>query len=845
MKAILDWACLAVLSLAFFGCASTGQHDPRWPIDCSYRIAVEVEPGAGLRKNLPAGIELDFERIFRENGIPGRLDPDSIRVTCVDPATGLTRRADIYGEPFALPHALTGDFRIRGAGHIWWRMPDSTLTRYHIYFDSLDNGRKAPPRALGPIGVGDVLHYNNGRTGFAGSVGLHSEYWLLDWDGDGLKDLVGFGYRYYEPDYPLPERMGNRFYFWKNIGTPERPLFAPRYPLRADDGEFLTYAGTHAFHAAPVDWNEDGLTDFVGIDGRSLILLENTGRRDVNGCYILKQPRAVMELKEVSEFRKNFTEVAPRPRPFVPRGLFFVDWDGDGRNDMVLGFRKVNELSRIVDPSRGVIPFGMHLMIFELYRNVGQGPDGNPIFATPEVIREERGLPIFAFSVVPGGPAVIDYDNDGDLDLLFHDLTNRPLEGARLMFCENVGTRSEPLFIGPIPVLTIDGYPQFVDWNNDGRFDLLAGGELFENINPKSGFTTGIPPNTTPLSTYVPNMERFPKFVSRGLIQQINPPIMSYFTVAADWNGDGALDLIGGFRSFVMWFRNSGTTEAPVFEEPVLLHAGGKPIHLPNWLDPQSDEPSHWGPQTPSEPIYGWVNPSVADWDGDGDLDLFVTGQRWEVKYFENVGTRTAPKLASGRQVRCNGDPHEFSWRSKIGIGDLDGDGQAEFVVTSHHDNVFHMYKPSAVQNDPNVLEVVRGPALMLENGEPVRGWFGQQNNNGDNHSQLVDWNGDGLLDLINGSLWAVRYYENVGTPTSPVFRAHGRFDGKDGRVAHTFMHAGSFDAADWTGDGRPDLILGTECPSDWPRGNILHLFARDYLENRLPAVRAEEVEKR
>src|SRR5678815_3046627 len=97
----------------------------------------------------------------------------------------------------------------------------------------------------------------------------------------------------------------------------------------------------------------------------------------------------------------------------------------------------------------------------------------------------------------------VDYDGDGDCDLLYTAETNGPLERSRLMLAENVGTREKPLFIMPLPILGVSDSPYIVDWNNDGRFDLIAGGEFFENVNPLSG-PSATAKNTTPLGTYKP-----------------------------------------------------------------------------------------------------------------------------------------------------------------------------------------------------------------------------------------------------------------------------------------------------------------------------------------------------
>lgn len=142
------------------------------------------------------------------------------------------------------------------------------------------------------------------------------------------------------------------------------------------------------------------------------------------------------------------------------------------------------------------------------------------------------------------------------------------------------------------------------------------------------------------------------------------------------------------------------------------------------------------------------------------------------------------------------------------------------------------------------MLEFDSRRALRLEDGQPVTGWYGGQNNNGDNHSLLVDWDNDGDLDLINGTLWQILYYENVGTREKPVFKTHGRFKA-GGEDLSVFRHAGSVDAADWNGDGRLDLVVSTENPSDHPLGEILHLFDRAFLENDLPVATLGSLEKR
>ncbi|MBM3887953.1 MAG: VCBS repeat-containing protein, partial [Verrucomicrobia bacterium] len=663
---------------------------PGWAVpDNAYRVAVTVDPGPSRRTNCPVGVEINFDKIFKDADIPGRLDRHSIRVVQCDPA------ADHKRGNAEVPYQLTGDFPNNDAGRIWWRMRDEKATHYHIYFDSLANGPKTPPSRMGLIGIGDSFHYNNGQPGPAPVHPLHSQFWHLDWDGDGKRDLIGFAYRRYEHGAPLEKNMGNGIYFLKNIGTSRQPLFAPRYRLKADDGRYLQ-TDLLPQNMFPTDWNGDGHVDFIGVDGRkNLLLWENTGSRDRNHCYVLKHPRVLAPIGAASDFRSNVAGVIRKPTFYI-RAINPVDWNGDGGRDMIVSWLNTNILGK-VDPRKGVIPYGPPLMIFELLEDISTEKGGAPVYAPPRVITEERGLPLNAACFATGGVAYVDWDGDGDCDLLFHDDTNRPLDGGRLMFAENAGTRQQPLFLMPIPILQIADSPQVVDWNGDGLFDLIAGGEFFENTNPLTGGTARRPVRgTTPAGTRLPHAWSYPQLVSRGQACQTHPEMLGHWAASVDWNGDGTLDIVRGMTSHVQVFINKGTNLNPVFEPSANLAAGGKDICLPNWLDLQADPPSDRGPQGMGEAEHSWLNPTVGDFDRDGDLDLFVTSQRWQTLYFENAGTRTQPVLAKGREVRYQGNPQEFSWRSKISIGDLDADGITDMVVTSDQDNVFYAYHPAA-----------------------------------------------------------------------------------------------------------------------------------------------------
>ena len=132
-----------------------------------------------------------------------------------------------------------------------------------------------------------------------------------------------------------------------------------------------------------------------------------------------------------------------------------------------------------------------------MFRRVG--PDEPSLLRPGEKLRYEDGDTIKTHGVyTPGGGDgrgrtkinVVDWDGDGVLDLLLGvgPQHGSPYRGSYVLFAKNVGSNENPVFRRPEVVLwNEDGkplefwrhgvHPAPVDWDGDGKFELVAGAD--------------------------------------------------------------------------------------------------------------------------------------------------------------------------------------------------------------------------------------------------------------------------------------------------------------------------------------------------------------------------------
>lgn len=259
-----------------------------------------------------------------------------------------------------------------------------------------------------------------------------------------------------------------------------------------------------------------------------------------------------------------------------------------------------------------------------------------------------------------------------------------------------------------------------------------------------------------------------------------------------DWDGDGKLDIVAGnSEGRLLFFKNHGTNREPDFGRSTEVEAGGKPILL---------RPGYYVVQGPFEASWGYLCPTVFDWNQDGLLDVVVSGSRAKYEVMINEGTPTVPKLRAPEAISCDNLELHGSWRVRPAIAKI---GDQVVMVTMDDDNALHLY--GRVDN----LHVEDLGKLKLHNGRPITGHtespketMGQW---GRGKLRFCDWNGDGKLDLFVGSVkrssypspkqglpysrflkkkigLQVMYFENVGTNEAMRFAEPKQLlvDGKD-----------------------------------------------------------------
>lgn len=607
------------------------------------------------------------------------------------------------------------------------------------------------------------LKHNNPELVVDLGVGLWAHPLPMDFDGDGDNDLV----------VSCPDKPFNGTWFFENPdGNVALPTFRP--PVKIGRGA----------HSMRVSYDGD----------RVDVTVPGTVWEDFPNTHF-SQPRELTlpsPLQTVRKMRANQWHL--------------IDWDRDGRRDLIVGQGTWDDYGwdDAWDQNGNWTNGPLHGHVF-LVRN--QGSNEVPKWTTGErLMAGDEPVDVYGWP----SPCVADFDGDGDRDLICGEFLNQftwfENTGSDSAIQLSSGTRVRTPDGSELGMELQMIVPTPIDWDKDGDADLIVGDEdgrvaFVENVTGESGSDHAAGPVFCQ-PVYFQQQADWLKFGALAT------------PCCTDWDGDGDTDILcGNTAGQIGWFENQGG-QPTRWGAPTLLKADGETIRIMAGPNGSIQGPceARWGYTTLCaadwdldgrtdlvvNSIWGkvvWYRNTGTAADG---LPELAAAQPVRVEW---SGPTPKPAWTWWDPV---GQELVTQWRTTPECVDFNGDGLTDLVML---DQEGYMTLFERTREDGSLRLQPPQRIFVDENGEPLRLNERTAGGSGRRKIHIVDWDGDNDPDLLTNSMNA-DLYENKGSdPNGNTVLRHVGPVGTRKLAGHTSSPA----SIDLNGNGVADLLVGAE----------------------------------
>ena len=492
-----------------------------------------------------------------------------------------------------------------------------------------------------------------------------------------------------------------------------------------------------------IDFNGDGVMDLFVFDrnGNQIIPLIKNGVGNFDFTY-------------APEYIANF--------PALQSWAILVDFNKDGVPDI---YSSSSVLPGSIEVWKGSIS-NDRLSFKRLTFNYGE----------PDILMIPAGgayTQIYVNSI--DLPAIVDVDNDGDIDIFSFEP-----DGSFLQYYQNVSVEeglgpdsikyvrkdlcwgkfsenqfNEGITLSNDPFSCANGFTSggntgarhsgstvcIFDNDGDQDMDLLLGDLSSSKIKL---LTNGGDSQTAFMTSYDAN------FPSNDVSVNLDIFLASFYV---DVNGDGKRDMIvtpneafnGASENHLWLYENVGTDSSPIFnfvKDDFLI-----------------DEMIYFNSAS---------HPAFFDYNADGLQDILVgsngiiggagTTKENHLYLLKNIGTQSSPSYQiEDRDYLKFSIYDELTGRFSPAFGDMDGDGDIDLIIGDVMGLLYYL-ENTAGKDNPVAFKT---PIYEYKNI-----FIGQHA-----HPQIIDLDNDGLNDLVIGEKNnQLNFFKNIGTTTSPDF---------------------------------------------------------------------------